>query len=73
MDGVTMVRTMRKMAPFTKIVASTGMGSARGREDKTAALHSLGVKTLLTKPYTADEVLLTIGELLAEPEEVLVA
>jgi len=71
MDGVTMVRTMRKMAPFTKIVASTGMGSARGREDKTAALHSLGVKTLLTKPYTADEVLLTIGELLAEPEEVL--
>lgn len=73
MDGVTMVRTMRKMAPFTKIVASTGMGSARGREDKTAALHSLGVKTLLTKPYTADEVLLTIGELLAEPEEVLAA
>lgn len=67
MDGVTMVRTMRKMAPGVKIVASTGMGSARGREDKTAALHTLGVRTLLTKPYTADEVLVTIGELLAEP------
>ncbi|MGV3661586.1 MAG: PAS domain S-box protein, partial [Prosthecobacter sp.] len=67
MDGVTMVRTMRKMAPAVKIVASTGMGSARGREDKTAALHTLGVRTLLTKPYTADEVLNTIGELLAQP------
>lgn len=67
MDGVTMVRTMRKMAPGVKIVASTGMGSARGREDKTAALHTLGVRTLLTKPYTADEVLNTIGDLLAQP------
>ncbi len=67
MDGVTMVRTMRKMAPAVKIVASTGMGSARGREDKTAALHTLGVRTLLTKPYTADEVLSTIGDLLAQP------
>ncbi|HEY1052153.1 MAG TPA: response regulator, partial [Prosthecobacter sp.] len=67
MDGVTMVRTMRKMAPAVKIVASTGMGSARGREDKTAALHTLGVRTLLTKPYTADEVLNTIGDLLAQP------
>lgn len=66
MDGVTMVRTMKRMAPEVKIVASTGMGSARGREDKTAALHTLGVRTLLTKPYTADEVLVAIGDLLSE-------
>lgn len=68
MDGVTMVRTMKKMVPSVKIVAATGMGSARGREDKTAALHTLGVRTLLTKPYTANEVLTKIGELLAEPQ-----
>lgn len=73
MDGVTMVRTMRKMAPSTRIVAATGMGSARGRSDKIAVLQSLGVKTLLTKPYTSDEVLTTVGELLAESDEVMAA
>jgi len=41
------------------------MGSAKGRQDKAAALASLQINTFLNKPYSANEILTAIGELLA--------
>lgn len=63
MDGVTLSRTLKKMDPDVRIIASSGMGSAKGRQDKAAALQSLQINTFLHKPYTAGEILTAIGEL----------
>jgi CheY-like chemotaxis protein len=47
MDGVALVRSLKKMRPDLSIVASTGQGEQAG----LAELQSLGVKNFLTKPY----------------------
>lgn len=65
MDGVTLSRTLKKMDPGIQIIATSGMGSAKGRQDKAAALASLQINTFLNKPYSANEILTAIGELLA--------
>ncbi len=66
MDGVTMCRTLKKMDPSIKIIASSGIGSARGKHDRTIELASLGVNIFLTKPYSAHEFLSVIHGLLHE-------
>ena len=63
MDGVTLSRTLKKIDPEVRIIASSGMGSAKGRQDKAAALQSMQINTFLHKPYTAGEILTAIGEL----------
>ncbi len=65
MDGVTLSRTLKKMDPSIQIIATSGMGSAKGRQDKAAALASLQINTFLNKPYSANEILTAIGALLA--------
>ncbi|MHB1082705.1 MAG: PAS domain S-box protein [Prosthecobacter sp.] len=65
MDGVTLSRTLKKMDPNIQIIATSGMGSAKGRQDKAAALASLQINTFLNKPYSANEILTAIGDLLA--------
>jgi PAS domain S-box-containing protein len=65
MDGVTLSRTLKKIDPNIQIIATSGMGSAKGRQDKTAALHSLQINTFLNKPYSANEILTAIGDLLS--------
>ncbi|MFZ2277472.1 MAG: PAS domain S-box protein [Prosthecobacter sp.] len=65
MDGVTLSRTLKKMDPTIQIIATSGMGSAKGRQDKAAALASLQINTFLNKPYSANEILTAIGDLLA--------
>ncbi len=66
MDGVTLSRTLKKMDPTIRITASSGMGSAKGRQDKAAALNSLQINTFLHKPYTAGEILTAIGDLFSD-------
>lgn len=67
MDGVALVRALRKLEPDVKVIASTGQGQAEQRQ----ALKSLGVATFLDKPYTAERMLRTIFDVLhpvsAEP------
>ncbi len=60
MDGVTLIRALRAMAPSLPIIASTGLG------DKTqfAELKAMGVKSVLPKPYGGDVLLRTIHDLL---------
>ena len=69
MDGVTLSRTLKKMDPSIQIIATSGMGSAKGRQDKAAALASMQINTFLHKPYSASEILTAIGDLLASDRD----
>jgi PAS domain S-box-containing protein len=60
MDGLTTIRILQKMNPQIKIIATSGLRS----EGKSSDVASLGVKTFLSKPYTADKLILTLFEIL---------
>ncbi|PHJ71651.1 hybrid sensor histidine kinase/response regulator [Nostoc linckia] len=56
MDGLTTIRTLRKINPDVKIIAVSGLSSA----DKVDAAYDMGIKAFLPKPYTANQLLQTI-------------
>ncbi|QXE24141.1 multi-sensor hybrid histidine kinase [Richelia sinica FACHB-800] len=60
LDGVTAIRTLRKINPQVKIVATSGLMSS----SKLTAIGSVGVSTFLSKPYTVNELLLTLEKVL---------
>ena len=73
MDGVTMVRKLKKVNPDLKILAASGMGSATDRQSTMADLKALNVTNFLNKPYSAQEILNSVGRLIAleNPVELL--
>jgi PAS domain S-box-containing protein len=60
MDGIALVRSLKKMRPDLSIVASTG----QGEQASVAELQSLGVKNFLTKPYNTERLLATLDDTL---------
>jgi PAS domain S-box-containing protein len=58
MDGLALVRAIKKMRPTTRIIISTG----HGQSEKIAELKSMGLRTFLNKPYTADRLLSALRE-----------
>lgn len=56
MDGVALTRSIRKLQPNMRVIASTGFGI----EDKLLELRALGVTQLLNKPYSAEKLLAAI-------------
>ena len=60
MDGVTAIRTLKKINPQIRIIAISGLVSS----DKTAAALAAGVQTFLPKPYTSDALLQALYEVL---------
>jgi len=67
MDGVSLVRAIRKLDPNVQVIASSGIGTAQGLEEKMAQLNDLGVQTLLTKPYGAETLLHALHQALRKP------
>jgi CheY-like chemotaxis protein len=57
MDGLTTIRTLQKINPEVKIIAVSGLIS----NDKINAITEIGIKAFLSKPYTAEQLLQTIG------------
>lgn len=57
MDGVTTIRTLKKINPDVKIIAVSGLANG----DKLNLINQMGVQAFLPKPYTATELLQTIG------------
>ncbi|HAX76879.1 MAG TPA: hypothetical protein DCY88_13815 [Cyanobacteria bacterium UBA11372] len=53
MDGLTAIRTLQKINPQVKIIATSGLVS----NDKLTAATGAGVQVFLQKPYTAKELL----------------
>jgi len=58
MDGLTTIRTLRKINPDVKIIAVSGLSS----KDKFSASTDVQVQAFLSKPYTAKELLQTIND-----------
>ncbi|MHC0066221.1 response regulator [Nostoc sp. UIC 10890] len=57
MDGITTIRTLRKINPDVKIIAVSGLSSS----DKVNTAYDMGIKAFLCKPYTASQLLQTIS------------
>ncbi|MGB0560262.1 MAG: PAS domain S-box protein [Spirulinaceae cyanobacterium] len=64
MDGITAIKTLRKLNPKVKIIATSGLKVS----DKLAIAFDEGVKGFLLKPYTAQELITTLHNTLQETE-----
>jgi two-component system, cell cycle sensor histidine kinase and response regulator CckA len=66
MDGVELVRELRRKQPRLQIIASSGLGTEKGGSFRAEELQVLGVKTFLAKPYAADKLLGALHDLLRD-------
>jgi len=66
MDGVALIRTLQKMKPGVRIVASTGRGAQDGRANEIA---SLNIRASLAKPYNKTKLLTVLHEVLAQASD----
>ncbi|MBN3878219.1 MULTISPECIES: hybrid sensor histidine kinase/response regulator [unclassified Nostoc] len=62
LDGLTAMRTLQKINPEVRIIASSGLMS----ENKLSAVAAIGVNTFLSKPYTVNELLLSLQKVLSK-------
>jgi PAS domain S-box-containing protein len=60
MDGIALVRSLRKVDPDVRVVVSSG----HAQKEDIVVLESLGVNTFLDKPYTADKMLRALHKVL---------
>lgn len=60
MDGIAMIRAARKIDPKVRVIAMSGLISA----DQAAELTELNVKMRLPKPFTAEELLNAVSDIL---------
>jgi PAS domain S-box-containing protein len=60
MDGPTTIRAMRKINPAIKVVMITGLGE----EGRVAEAKAAGSDLVLSKPFTAEQLLLALKQLL---------
>ncbi|HXS69218.1 MAG TPA: PAS domain S-box protein [Candidatus Polarisedimenticolia bacterium] len=61
MDGPTTVRSLRKMNPNLKTIMITGLGE----ESRVAEAKAAGSDIVLSKPFTAEQLLASLKQLLA--------
>ncbi len=55
MSGYKLIRELRKLVPTLPVVVALGMAGDLKAGEGSATLNSLGVRTVLTKPFTGDE------------------
>jgi PAS domain S-box-containing protein len=60
MDGLATIRALQKLNPQVKIIASSGLAE----NAKAIEAGNAGVKTFLTKPYTAGKLMEALAEVL---------
>jgi CheY-like chemotaxis protein len=65
MDGVQLVRSLRKVDSKVRVIVSSG----HMQKESIVVLESMGVKTFLDKPYTADKLLRAVQTALSAVEE----
>lgn len=68
MEGQALVKTLREMNPAIKIIACSGLGSGGANNEKIAEMKIGGVKNFLAKPYSAEDLLVTVDRVLREPK-----
>jgi signal transduction histidine kinase/ActR/RegA family two-component response regulator len=62
MDGHALIRALKKIDPQIKTIAMSGLI----REETTAELKNLKVNAFLSKPYSAETLLTTLAEVIAD-------
>jgi PAS domain S-box-containing protein len=62
LDGLTAIRTLQKINPLVRIIASSGLMS----DKKLSAVAAIGINTFLVKPYTVNELLLSLHKVLSQ-------
>ena len=65
MDGVTLVRSLRKVDPKVRVIVSSG----HMQKENIVVLEGMGVKTFLDKPYTAEKLLRAVQTILQQKDE----
>ena len=65
MDGIEIIRKLRREFPTTKIIAISGGGHISGKEYLKIA-EQLGVKKSLSKPFASAQLLDAVNEVLNE-------
>jgi PAS domain S-box-containing protein len=60
MDGITTIRTLQKLNPQAKIIATSGLAL----QEKLHGMTDIEIEAFLAKPYTAQELLQTIKQVL---------
>ncbi|KOP23311.1 ATPase [Hapalosiphon sp. MRB220] len=60
LDGITAIRTLQKINPAVKIIATSGLASS----SKLAEASTINISDFLAKPYTVKELLLTLQKVL---------
>jgi DNA-binding NtrC family response regulator len=63
MDGVALVRSLRKVNPKVRVIVSSG----HMQKEAHVILTGLGVTTFLDKPYSADKLLRALRTVLETP------
>lgn len=66
MDGVALVRGLRKLVPEVKIMACSGLASGVTMTNKVDELKRLGVFPVLHKPFTARKLLVNVKHALRD-------
>ena len=64
MDGIAMVRAMRRIDPRLEIIVSTGLGLDTAFGDWRQTLRELQVRHVLAKPYKSHELLDLVAQVL---------
>jgi hypothetical protein len=64
MNGLSLVRAIRDIAPVTKVIVASGIRSGLDSGNFLAEFQRLGIRTLLTKPFTPEVLLRTIHGML---------
>lgn len=62
MDGMTTIRTLQRMNPNVKIIATSGLLS----DAKIAETTAIGVKAFLPKPFTAQELFAVLQKIVSD-------
>jgi PAS domain S-box-containing protein len=66
MDGIALIRTLRKMKPDVRIVASSGRGD---QDERAKEIAHLNICASLTKPYNRNKLLTTLHDVLSRPSD----
>jgi PAS domain S-box-containing protein len=65
MEGLAMIRTLKKLDPNLKIIATSGLANLADQNERGKELKSLGVHEFLSKPCSAEDLLATVNKILA--------
>jgi PAS domain S-box-containing protein len=70
MDGVQLIKMLRKFHPRLQIIASSGLGTGKGGSLQAQELEALNVTSFLAKPYSPYKLLAALHALLRNGEDV---